>query len=94
MLFELLEWAVFETVASDLGATYLGLQGDNWDYHKDMGLATLGALIAMLLTMLLNSRLQHDFAREWVECLRIKNPNPLGEDQNVRFLDGAESDNG
>ncbi len=94
MLFELLEWAVVEIVASDLGATYLGLQGDQWDFHKDMGLATLGALIAMLLTMLINSRLQNDFAREWVDSLRIKHADPLGEDEIVRLMDNTEHKNG
>ena len=34
----------------DLGVAYLGTQGDVWDAHKDMALASLGALIAMTLT--------------------------------------------
>ncbi|MCP4433669.1 MAG: DUF2238 domain-containing protein, partial [Gammaproteobacteria bacterium] len=34
----------------ELGAAYLGAQGDEWDAHKDAGLATLGAIIAMLIT--------------------------------------------
>jgi len=29
---------------------YLGTQGDIWDAHKDMALASLGALIAMIIT--------------------------------------------
>jgi hypothetical protein len=33
-------------LGGDLGAAYLGTQGDIWDAHKDMALASLGALIA------------------------------------------------
>lgn len=79
MLFELLEWAVVAAVASDLGAAYLGTQGDEWDAHKDMALASLGALIAMTVTAAINIRQQRDFAREWVDSLRVKQKRPLGE---------------
>lgn len=56
MLYELLEWAAAELFGGDLGMAYLGTQGDVWDAHKDMALASLGALLAMLLTAALNSR--------------------------------------
>jgi putative membrane protein len=85
MLYELLEWATavsFGNGASD----YLGTQGDPWDSHKDMALASLGALLAMILTALINKRFQRDFAREWNESLRVKNPKPLGEDEAARLL--------
>ena len=42
-LFELIEWGVALVVGGDLGAAYLGTQGDIWDAHKDMALAGLGA---------------------------------------------------
>jgi putative membrane protein len=48
MLFELFEWIAAEVFGGDLGIAYLGTQGDVWDAHKDMALASLGALIAML----------------------------------------------
>ena len=79
MIFELIEWAAAEFFGGDLGVAYLGTQGDIWDAHKDMGLASLGALIAMCITALLNSYLQRDFAKEWVESLQIKQKRPLGE---------------
>jgi putative membrane protein len=79
-LFELIEWGAAEVLGGDLGAAYLGTQGDIWDAHKDMTLAGGGALIAMLVTALINFRLQRDFAREWAESLRVKNREPLGED--------------
>jgi putative membrane protein len=40
----------------DLGMAYLGTQGDIWDAHKDMALASLGALLTMLLVAAINSR--------------------------------------
>jgi len=80
MLFELLEWLVAEVFGGDLGQAYLGTQGDVWDAHKDMALAALGALIAMLVTVALNRRYQRDFNREWAESLRVKHKAPLGED--------------
>ncbi len=86
MLYELVEWAVAILFGGDLGMAYLGTQGDVWDAHKDMGLASLGALIAMFITASLNFTLQRDFAAEWAESLRVKNPKPLGEDEIGRML--------
>jgi putative membrane protein len=80
MLFELIEWFVAEVFGGDLGVAYLGTQGDVWDAHKDMALASLGALVAMTATALLNSRSKRDFAAEWNESLRIKSVMPLNED--------------
>lgn len=42
-LYELIEWAVVLLAAPDLGAAYLGTQGDAWDAHKDILLALIGA---------------------------------------------------
>jgi len=79
MLYELIEWMAAEVFGGELGATYLGTQGDVWDAHKDMALASLGALIAMLITGLIVSRFKRDFSREWVDSLRVKRTAPLGE---------------
>ncbi len=79
MLYELVEWGVAVMVAGDLGMDYLGTQGDVWDAHKDMALASLGALITMSVTAAVNFRLKRDFAREWAESLRVKIKEPLGE---------------
>lgn len=86
MLFELFEWGAAELFGGDLGVAYLGTQGDVWDAHKDMALASLGAVIAMLVTMAINVTLQRDFARELAESLRVKQPAPLGEDEIARML--------
>ncbi|MGH8250856.1 MAG: DUF2238 domain-containing protein [Steroidobacteraceae bacterium] len=86
MLFELAEWAVAEIFGGGLGQAYLGTQGDVWDAHKDMALASLGALVAMLVTFGLNWRYQRDFNREWAESLRVKHKKPLGEDALARMM--------
>lgn len=86
MMYELLEWAVAAVFGGDLGAAYLGAQGDVWDAHKDMFLASLGAFLAMAMTALINVRLRRDFAREWAESLRVKHSQPLGEVAIKRLL--------
>ena len=87
MIFELFEWGAAELFGGDLGIAYLGTQGDVWDAHKDMLLASVGALIAMLLTLLLNMRIQKNFASEWRDSLRIKSRRPLGEVEIQRLLE-------
>lgn len=86
MIFELIEWAAAEIFGGDLGVAYLGTQGDVWDAHKDMALASIGAVIGMTITAAINGRLQRDFAREWLDSLRVKGRVPLGEDEIARML--------
>jgi len=86
MLFELFEWAAAEYFGGDLGMAYLGTQGDIWDAHKDMALASLGALIAMLIVAAINKKLQRDFAQEWNDSLEVKGKDPLGEDEIERMI--------
>ena len=87
MMFELFEWVAAEFFGGDLGQAYLGTQGDVWDAHKDMALASAGAVVAMLITYAINRSLQRDFAAEWADSLRIKQAQPLGEDEIARMLD-------
>jgi putative membrane protein len=86
MLYELIEWGAAEYFGGDLGAAYLGTQGDVWDAHKDMALASLGALIAMFVTAMINRYLQRDFANEWAESIRVKRRKPLGEEAIVKSI--------
>lgn len=86
MIYELFEWGAAALFGGDLGAAYLGTQGDIWDAHKDMALASLGAAVAMVITGILNAYLQRDFAQEWADSLRVKHQNPLGEDEIARML--------
>jgi putative membrane protein len=85
MLYELVEWGAAVLFGGDLGQAYLGTQGDVWDAQKDMAVASLGALIAMLITAGINYRVQRDFAAEWNESLRVKHSRPLGEDEFNRL---------
>jgi putative membrane protein len=48
-LFEIIEAIVAQIVSPELGAAYLGIQGDEWDAQKDMALAGAGAVTAILL---------------------------------------------
>ena len=84
-LYELLEWGAAGLFGGELGAAYLGTQGDVWDAQRDMALASAGALIAMAITALINAYLQHDFARELQQSLRVKALTPLGEDEIARL---------
>ncbi len=85
-LYELIEWITAELVGGELGAAYLGTQGDIWDAHKDMALAGLGALISMCAAAMINRSMQRDFAQEWAESIRVKRKNPLGEGATARSI--------
>ncbi len=49
-VYEMLEMIAAMVVSPELGAAYLGTQGDEWDAQKDGFLAFIGAVIAMLAT--------------------------------------------
>lgn len=85
MLYELIEWGAAEFLGGDLGVAYLGTQGDPWDAQKDMALAAIGGIIAVLFTAVINWHFQRDFARNWSESLRVKHPEPLGEETLERL---------
>ncbi len=75
-LFEMIEWAAAASFGGDLGDAYVGTQGDIWDAQKDMALASLGALIAVVIIALINKRYDRDFAREWSESLQVRGAPP------------------
>ena len=54
--FEVLEAVIAVLVSPELGDAYLGTQGDIWDAQKDMGLALVGAIIAMGATRALETK--------------------------------------
>jgi putative membrane protein len=76
-LYEIIEWLAAELVGGDLGVAFLGAQGDVWDAQKDMALASLGALLAMLVTAAISAYCHRDFALEWQQSLRVKQRAPL-----------------
>ena len=79
MIFELIEWGAAEYFGGDLGIAYLGTQGDVWDAHKDMALASIGALIVAGI----NFKWQRDFAKEWSDSFTVKDNRPLGEHDKI-----------
>ena len=85
MLYELIEWAAALAAGGELGQEYLGTQGDEWDAHKDMLLAAVGAVITLSITALTHRWLDRDFQREWAESLRVRKKRPLGEEQLVKL---------
>jgi len=60
--YEVIEMLVAMVVSPELGQAYLGTQGDNWDAQKDMGLALLGAIIAVAIIL------------RWPEAIKAKTP--------------------
>ena len=62
VVYEMIEWLAALMVAPELGHAYLGTQGDEWDAQKDMALATLGAIVTMVLL-----RFTPLWKREWRE---------------------------
>ena len=64
MCYELLEWGAATIFGGNLGQAYLGTQGDVWDAQKDMAFAGLGAVIAILITAGMNTRLERDSSGE------------------------------
>jgi len=55
-LYELIEWGAALLFGGDLGAAFLGTQGDVWDTQWDMFLALTGAITAQLLLARLHDR--------------------------------------
>jgi len=78
-LYEMIEWAAAIVVGGDLGAAYLGTQGDEFDSQKDMALATLGTALSLVVVAIMHVRLARDFQAEWAESVRVKRARPLGE---------------
>lgn len=54
--YELIEAVVAMLVDPELGAAYLGTQGDQWDAQKDSALAFGGAILTMALTWWMEKR--------------------------------------
>lgn len=55
-VYELIEWGAAEIFGGELGAAYVGAQGDEWDAQKDMALATLGTFIGIAIGLVIGWR--------------------------------------
>jgi putative membrane protein len=67
--YEIVEWLFAVAVEPAQGTAFLGTQGDPWDAQKDMALATTGALLALLVTLLSDLRRRPEAGREFKESL-------------------------
>ena len=56
VLYELIEWAIAIGLSPEEAENYNGQQGDMWDAHKDMLLATIGAIFYGLLALMIPSK--------------------------------------
>lgn len=52
VFYELIEWAIAIGLSPEEAENYNGQQGDMWDAHKDMLLATIGAIIYGLTALI------------------------------------------
>jgi putative membrane protein len=86
--YELIEWGAASAFGGELGQAYLGTQGDEWDAHKDMALASLGALISMFIVALINWKFDKRFGDEWRQSLDATGRPPLGERRLAELLSG------
>ena len=86
-IYELIEWLAASGVAPEAGLAFLGAQGDVWDAQKDMGLAGLGSLLAMMVTLLLVLRIDPDARRDLGASFHIPpDDHPIGEQQILDWL--------
>ncbi len=58
--FEVVEALVAQVVNPELGAAYLGTQGDEWDAQKDMAAALAGAVLMAVLMRLFQKHSRHN----------------------------------
>lgn len=77
-VYEVLEWLTIVFFGGDVGAEFVGTQGDELDPYKDMALALTGALLSMTIVALVNKSKGTDLQRDWLEhhVPSLKRPPP------------------
>jgi putative membrane protein len=80
-IYELIEWGSAIFSDPNAGLAFLGSQGDVWDAQKDMAMAGLGSIVAMLVVSLINLSFKGKVLwLEIKESFKIrKDDMPLGE---------------
>lgn len=58
MIYELIEWMVAVFMSPAYAEAYNGQQGDFWDAQKDMALASLGAVVMIVIIRFANKKLR------------------------------------
>jgi putative membrane protein len=91
-VYEIIEWLAAANVDPAAGVAFLGSQGDIWDAQKDMTMAGIGALLAMIIIALINLRYQEGFWEEMKASFRIDHSvdAPLGEHRLREMRSGRE----
>lgn len=86
-IYEIIEWLAVRVVDPAAGLAFLGAQGDVWDAQKDMLLATVGAVLAMVIIFIINWIFNKDHWREFKESFKIpEGDKPLGEEKLREYL--------
>lgn len=86
-IYEVLEWWASQTVNAATGIAFLGTQGDIWDTQKDMLMAMLGAILALLIIFIINRIFNKDHWKEIKESFKIPDSErPLGEEKLIEYL--------
>ena len=94
-VYEIVEWLVAAQVDPSAGLAFLGTQGDIWDAQKDMLVAGLGAVVAMLIVALVHLRYDRNFLCELRQSLVLdKDDAPLGEHELRRLRENANNEGG
>lgn len=78
LLYELLEWGAAIVYGGDIGAAFLGTQGDEWDAHRDVALAGLGGLLTTLIILAINRLGRKDVTLRWFERAGIPSRSVAG----------------
>lgn len=87
--YEIIEWLTAANVDMSAGLAFLGAQGDIWDAQKDMLMAGIGALAAMIVIALINWKWNKNFGKEMRESFRAsRGDEPLGEVRLREMMDG------
>ena len=93
--YEVIEWLVTASVQPSAGLAFLGAQGDIWDSQKDMFVAGIGAVLAMLIVACVHLFYDRDFLSELRQSLAIdRNDHPLGEVELRHLREKHRNENG
>lgn len=71
LIYELLEWGAALLFGGGVGAAFLGTQGDEWDAHRDMLMAAVGALLACMIVAWRNYRRGEDMTLLWLRRANV-----------------------
>ncbi len=86
-VYEMIEWGTAVVVDPAAGLAFLGSQGDVWDAQKDMAMAGLGSIVAMIIVLLIHLAYNKNLWSELKASLTIpKNDSPLGETKLKQLL--------